>query len=188
MEDINLIPAKESLYFRKIKSKSEISVDDICDGYLLDADEKECRRIIDALKGRGKKIAVLGRDNEFNRRAIETLKINYLVSPERGIRKDSLKQRDSGLNHVVAKEAKKNKIAVVVDLEGINSFNEKEKALRLSRIIQNIEICRKAECEIKIASFASDKEEIIDKKARSSFGMSLGMSTLQAKNSINFLP
>ena len=53
-----------------------------------------------------KKIAVLGRSGDFNRRALETLKIDYLVSPELGERKDTLKHRDSGLNHVLAKIAK----------------------------------------------------------------------------------
>jgi ribonuclease P/MRP protein subunit RPP1 len=188
MNDINLFPVKDSIYLKKISSKSEINVDEICDGYLIDADEKECRKIVEFLRGKKKVIGVFGRDNIFNRRAVETLKVNFLVSPERGPRKDSLKQRDSGLNKVVAKEALKNKIAIVISLSELSGLSEKEKALKLEKMIQNIEICKKSECDIKIASLATQKEKIIDEKARKAFGMSLGMSSLQSKNSAVFLP
>jgi len=188
MKDINLFETEGSLFFRKISSKSDLAENEKCDGYLLDADEKECRRIIDTLKSKKKFIAVIGQDNEFNRRAIETLKINFLVSPERGPKKDSLKQRDSGLNDVVAKEASNRNIPIVLDLNEINQTNGKEKALRLSRIIQNIIICRKEECKILIANLAENKESILDEKTRRSFGMSLGMSTAQSKDSTNFSP
>lgn len=87
---------------KKIKSKSEVLEKDDCDGYLIEASENEARKIIESLKGKEKVIAVVGGDSVFNRRAIETLKVDYLVSPERGLKNDSLKQRDSGLNHVIA--------------------------------------------------------------------------------------
>jgi len=80
---------------------------------LIDSSEKETRRIIESLKGSGKVIAVVGGDDAFNRRAAESLKINYLVL-QKGRQKDGLKQRDSGINHVVAKIAKEKGI----DLDG----------------------------------------------------------------------
>ena len=166
---------------KKIKSKKEISDKDKCDGYLIDADEKTVRSIIASLKNKGKKkiiVGVLGREGDFNRRALETLKINYLVSPELGERRDTLKQRDSGLNHVLAKIAKKNKIAIIIDFSDINKLKGKAKALRLARIIQNIKICRKAGCEIKIWDLDGKSDEL----ALKSFGFSLGMSSGQVSS------
>ncbi len=164
---------------KKIHSKEDISDEDEEDGYLIDADEKTARSIIASLKSKGKTdkvIAVLGRDNTFNRRALETLQIDYLVSPELGERKDTLHQRDSGLNHVLAKIAKEKDIAIVIDFKDWNSIKDKkEKARRLARIIQNVKICRKAKCKIKI--WGSD-----DKRLLKSFGFSLGMSSEQVRD------
>lgn len=177
--------------WKKVKSKVGVSKSDSCDGYLIESSEKEARRIIESLKGSGKRIGVVGGDDAFNRRAVESLRIDYLVSAERVQGKDSLKQRDSGINHVVAKEMAKRGVVLVVDFaeiaglrgaargipsrEGtkVPSLSGKAQALRLERVIQNIKICRKAKCRIEI--WGSE-----DKKALVSFGVSLGMSSSQA--------
>ena len=168
--------------FKRIKSKTDISEKDSCDGYLIDAPEKEARKIIASLKDMDikKKVALVGRDDAFNRRAIETLKISYLVSPEGGLKKDGLKQRDSGINHVVAKMAKEKDVSIVIDFDEIKKLKGEEKALRLARVMQNIKICCKAGCGIKILG------EVDDKKGLISFGISLGMSSPQARDSIKF--
>lgn len=186
MKDINLFPSKDSIYLKKISAKTEVSPKDSCEGYLIDADEKEARKIIDSIKGKNKISAVLGRDDSFNRRAIETLRINYLVSPERGEKKDTLKQRDSGMNHVTAKEAAKKNINVIINLSEISKLDKEEKTSRLSKIIQNIKICRRAKCEIKIANLSQENKNLINEIGRKSFGISLGMSTKQAKESTRF--
>ncbi|MDP2629023.1 MAG: hypothetical protein Q8P15_03970 [Nanoarchaeota archaeon] len=186
MKDINLFKTESSIYLKEVSSKSQVSKSDDCDGYLIRASEKEARRIVDSLKGSNKIIAVWGGDDSFNRRVVETMKIDYLVSPESGEKKDNLKQRDSGLNHVVAKEASKKKIAIVVSMSGVSSLEGKGLAVRLSRIIQNIKICRRAKCEIKIASFGKNKNEVFDVLGRSSFGTSLGMSSQQVKGAVGF--
>jgi len=182
MKDINLFKSPNSVYLKKVSSKSQTSKEDFCDGYLIESSEKEARRIIDSLKDSKKIIAIKGSDDAFNRRAVETLKINYLVSPEIGFKKDTLKQRDSGINHVVAREAVKKKISFVIDMSQISRLKGKERAKALSRIIQNIKTCRKAKCGIKIASFASDKNGLIDENARIALGVSLRMSSLQARD------
>ena len=186
MKDINLFKTKDSIYFKKVKSKSEVSKEDFCDGFLIESSEKEARRIIESLKNSGKKIAVIGGDDAFNRRAVESLKINYLVSPEKGNKKDNLKQRDSGINHVVAKIAKEKGIVFVVDMSEVAGLKDKEKVLRLGQIIQNIKICRKVGCSIKIASLAGSKKDIVDERGRKSFGVSLGMSSVQSVDAVSF--
>ncbi|MBU2577093.1 MAG: hypothetical protein KKF50_05225 [Nanoarchaeota archaeon] len=186
MKDINLFPTKDSSYLQKVKSKSEISLNDESMGYLIESSEKEARRIVESLKGKGKIIAVVGGDDAFNRRAIETLKIDYLVSPEKNVGKDTLKQRDSGMNHVIAKLAAEKKISMVIDFSEVSKLSGKEKALRLEKLIQNVKICRKVGCKIKIASLSRDEKGLVDGKARSAFGTSLGMSSVQAFNSTEF--
>ena len=124
-------------------------------------------------------VSFVGGDDAFNRRAVESLKIDYLVSPEQGLKKDGLKQRDSGINHVVAKMMAKSGIVLVVDFAEFAKLSGKEKALRLGRVIQNVKICRKAGCDVKI--WGSE-----DMNALKSFGISLGMSSGQARDSTIF--
>ena len=175
-----------------IKSKQDLNLEKLkdIDTFIIDADEKITRSILESIKSKGikNKVIILGRDNNFNRRMIEGTKISYLLSPEREIiegkdrfrRKDSLKQRDSGLNHVVAKEATKKGIAIGIDFQEIKKLQGKEKATKLARIMQNIIICRKAKCKIKIL----DLENKADKQELLSFAFSLGMSSQQAKEAI----
>ena len=183
--DITLFPNKPNLFFKKIKSKADFNSDS-CDGYLIESDEKEIRRILDTLKAKKEKklIAVQGKDDEFNRRMIETCKINFLVSPE-NLGTDTLKQRGSGLNHVLAKAAKKNNIAVVINFSNFAS-DKKQQALRIARIMQNIIICRKSGCKIKIATFAESQSQLRDERELKSFLFSLGASSQQASDGCNF--
>jgi len=186
MKDINLFKTEDSIYLKKIKTKADLSGG--CDGYLIDSSEKEARKIIASLKDKKEKkiIGFVGGDDAFNRRAVESLKIDYLISPEKGNKKDSLKQRDSGINHVVAKMAREKGIVVVVDLSEVSSLKDKEKALRIGRIVQNVKICRKAGCRIKIASLASGKCGLVGEKERKAVGVSFGMSSVQVRDSVVF--
>ena len=186
MNDLNLFKQKDSVYLKVIKDKDDIF--DSCEGYLIDTSEKEARKIIASLKDKAfsGKTALIGGDDAFNRRAIETLKIDYLVSPEKKVGRSSLKQRDSGINHVVAKLAKEKGVSFVIDFSELSRLDAKRKIERIERIIQNVKICRKVNCDIKIASLASNKKNIADKKGREAFGISVGMSSLQSSKSIVF--
>lgn len=186
MGDINLFRIEGSFYLKRVGSKLEVSKDDDCDGYLIEASEKECRRIIESLKGGGKKISVVGGDDFFNRRVLETMRVDYLVSPERGERRDTLKQRDSGMNHVLGRIAREKEIKIIIDFGEIGKLKGKELALRLGRIIQNVKICRKAKCKIKIASFGCKENKVFGEKERRAFGESLGMSSIQSKSCVVF--
>jgi len=186
MKDINLFQTEDSIYLKKIKSKTEVLKDGEWDGFLIDSSEKEARRIIASLKDKKIKckIGFIGGNDALNRRVIESLKIDYLISPERGIKVDSLKQRDSGLNHVIAKLSREKNISIIVDMNEVGKLKGKERALRLEKIIQNIKICRKAFCNIKIVSMAETKKDLIGEKERISIGISLGMSSVQSSEAV----
>ncbi|MCD4771159.1 hypothetical protein K8R30_01950 [archaeon] len=186
MKDINLFKIKDSLYLKKVSRKDEVSKDENCDGFLINSSEKEARRIIESLKGSKKKIAVVGEDDAFNRRAIESLKIDYLVSPEGSKKLDNLKQRDSGLNHVVAKIAKEKEILIVVDFGGISRLERKERAKRIARVAQNVKICRKVGCGIRIASFGERRKDVFDELGRKAFGVTIGMSSSEIRDCVGF--
>ena len=182
--DINLCQNEDSLQFKKVFTKKDTQDIEKFDGVFIDADEKESRKIIESIKNSKKKIAIKARDEVFNRRVLETMKIDYLVSLEINTSKDTLKQRGSGFNHVLAKIAAKNKIDIVVSLENLFLFSGIELSKYIAKIIQNIKICRKAKCNIKIASFSKNKFYSTNERER--LGFSWGMSSQQARQAILF--
>lgn len=129
-------------------------------------------------KSKEKPIIVEAQNDEFNRKILEYGKFNILLSPEKGARKDTPKQLDSGLNNVLVDIAAKNKVAIGINLEDIKKLDKKAKATRLARIKQNIKICRKAHCNIKVINYT-------DKIDAFNLLISLGASTEQAKKAIS---
>jgi ribonuclease P/MRP protein subunit RPP1 len=118
-------------------------------------------------------------DDELNRKILEKEKISILLLNQKN-RKDRPKQRDSGLNQVLAKLANKNKIIIGINLDEIIESNSIEKEKILSRIKQNIKLCNKNKVQMKfIIQNERNKRNIYDLK---SLGLTLGMSTWMIKN------
>jgi len=124
-----------------------------------------------------KPIIVIAKDDDFNRKILEYEKINVIKDFEYG-RKDSLRQLNSGLNSFLASLASKNNISIGIDMEELRKQLKKDKAVLLARIMQNIKICRKAKAKIKLLNYNN-------KIQASSFLLSLGASTKQAKEALD---
>ncbi len=146
--------------------------------------EKNIERVKNEIKkliGKGERnIIVRAQNLEFNRKILEYGRFDVLVGIEQSfdIGKDKLKQVDSGLNHVLAKIAAKNGVAIGIDLEFLRGLEGKKKALILEKIIQNIKVCRKAHAKIKLLNYKDEKDAF-------GFLLSLGADTKQAKESLN---
>ena len=126
-------------------------------------------------KSSEKPIIVISQDDLFNRKIVEYGKFDILLSPEKGNRSNSIRKINSGLNHVVAKIAVKNKISIGIDIDEIKKLSKNEKAERLSKIKQNLEICRKSKTKIIALSKNENKKNVFN------FLISLGASNNQAK-------
>lgn len=132
------------------------------------------------IKTEQKPIIVKAQDNKFNRKMLEYGRFDTLLSPESGsqAQKDRLKQMDSGLNEVLAKIASKNCISIGIDIKSISGLDKKDKAKRLARIRQNIQICRKAKTKLKAINYK-------DKKDAFALLTTLGASSQQAKEALS---
>lgn len=139
---------------------------------------EEARKLIQKAQKENKKpIIVQAVNDDFNRKLLEWGKFDILLSVEAGKRRDKPKELDSGLNHVTAKIAAKNKVAIGIDLEELSKLEKKEKAIRLARISQNIVACRKANTQLAVLHSK-------DKRSAQSLLMSLGASSVQASKAI----
>ncbi|HLF53588.1 MAG TPA: hypothetical protein VI544_00230 [Candidatus Nanoarchaeia archaeon] len=126
-----------------------------------------------------KPIIVQAQNDEFNRKILEYGKFNILLGIESGNRKRTIRNIDSGFNHVLAKIATKNKIALGIDMQELSNMKKEEKAKTLERLMQNIKTCRKSKTKISLLNYK-------DKKDAQSFLLSIGASTQQAKETLSF--
>jgi len=128
-------------------------------------------------ESKGKKIIFSSSNDELNRKILEKEDIDILLL-NLSRRKDRMKQRDSGLNQVLAKIAKKKNIAIGVNLDEVIDSELKEKTEIVARIRQNIKICNKNKLKMEFIS-QKNKRDIRDLK---SLGLSLGMPTWMTKS------
>ena len=141
----------------------------------------EARKQIEKLKRENsqEKIAILSQDDEFNRKAIEIRGLNLFVINEELNQKDYMKQRNSGLNEVLAKIASKNNISVGIDMNHIVRKESKEKAKSLARLGQNIMLCKKAGCRLILINSSN-----LNSRKLQSLLLVLGASTKQAETAL----
>jgi len=128
-------------------------------------------------KNKDKKIIFFSDNDELNRKVLEKEKIDILLLNQ-SKRKDTLKQRNSGFNHVLAKIAKKKEIIIGINLDEIINANQKQKSKILARVMQNIKLCNKNKIKMKFISLKKNLRNIYDLKA---LGLVLGMPTWMTK-------
>ncbi|MCG2719072.1 MAG: hypothetical protein L6408_09615 [Nanoarchaeota archaeon] len=128
---------------------------------------------------------VLG--SKSNRTLVEMKNIDILLSPERGVKKDHLHYRNSGLNQVVCKLAKKRNIAIGFNFNDILITKGKERAQILGRMMQNVRLCRKYKLGMVLGSFAKDKWQMRARNDMISLGIVLGMHPEEAKKSLEMV-
>lgn len=139
----------------------------------------QARKKIQQLKKANQQIIVNAQDDAFNRKIIEIKEVDIITNLEQHERKDYMKQRDSGLNEILAKLAKQNNIKIGIHLQKLKSLTPQKKAIILGRIKQNIILCKRTKTQIIIL----DKEKFT-KQDIMSFMQVLGASTTQAKEAI----
>ena len=127
-------------------------------------------------ENKDKKIIFTSNDDELNRKILEKEEVQILLLNQEG-RKDFQKQRNSGFNHVLAKLAKKKNVIIGINLDEIINSEEKQKAVILARVMQNIKICNKNKLKMKFIQ-KNNKRNIFDLK---SLGLILGMPTNMIK-------
>ncbi len=141
-------------------------------------EEKSFDKIRKQIKeNKDKEIIFSSNDDELNRKILEKEPISILLLNQ-SHRKDFQKQRNSGLNQVLAKIAKKNKIVIGINFDEIVDSKAKQKAEIIARIKQNIKLCNKNKIGMKFVCL-KEKRDVYDLK---SLGLVLGMPTWMTKS------
>jgi len=115
--------------------------------------EKDFNKLKNIIKKEKEIKIFFSEDDELNRKVAEKIPIKILLIPLEN-RKDFLKQKNSGLNQVLAKIMKKKEIRLGISVDEIIESKEKEKIL--GRLKQNIFLCKKENLNI---SFIEQKNK-----------------------------
>lgn len=127
---------------------------------------------------------VIVESSEQNRQVIEKSLFDIIFNLETEKKQDLMHSKRSGLNQVLCKLiSKKNKFVAF----NFNLLLKANKGLRvnlLSRMNQNVKLCRKYKVKMLIASFAKTPYEMRAAHDMIAFGINLGMHPKEAKLSL----
>lgn len=129
------------------------------------------------------KIAVGGEEKK-NRKTVESKDVDILIGLENAKERDFMHSRNSGLNQVLCKLAKKNKIAIGFNFREV--LRSKNRGIILGRMMQNVRLCKKYGVKMVIFSGAKNELELKSAKDLVSFGVVLGMTPKDAKLALSF--
>ena len=127
----------------------------------------------------GKEIAFGGVD--INRKLIESRKVRVLVSPHLGARKDFMNFSNSGLNDVLCKLCRKNKVSIGFSFSEVLNLSGIKRSEILSRMRQNVRLCSKYGVSMRVFTLAKEPYEIRAKDALFAFARILGMKENQIR-------
>ncbi len=101
---------------------------------------------------------VKGSNSDSNRKLLESKSTKVLILDHSHDKRDSLYERDSGLNHVLCKIAYQKGIVFVIDLNELVVSDLKSRAQILGRIIQNIRLINKFHNKLRIIPIKSSNK------------------------------
>ena len=116
-----------------------------------------------------------------NRKAVENKNVDILLNPHINELHDHMHYRQSGLNDVLCKLARKNNVAVAVSLD---QFKD---PISFGRIMQNVRFCRKYKVVFLILSLATDEYELKAPKDVEALYRIIGCSGKMVNEAWNFL-
>ena len=126
-------------------------------------------------------LLVRGSDLNLNRKAVETKEVDIFTHPE-------YKRKDSGFNHVMAKLATKNDVAIEVNFREILLSSKNTRSHIMHNIAKNMTLCKKYKTPVIICSGAISHLQLKDPMILMSMGCLLGLELNEAKRALSEVP
>jgi len=175
--DLNGFPEKKT--YEKLGWSKVIKPIVICSKNI----QQEVRRI----RAKADVIIAMG-DEALNRMASECWEVDIIGSPEIHNGRDFMHQANSGIDRVIALACAERGIAVELNFSNILGSHGRKRAQILSRMAQNVRICRDCGCDMVITSGSRDKYGLRVPRDLMAFGILLGMTTEEARAAVSTNP
>ncbi len=119
------------------------------------------------------------------RKFFESSKVDVIYNLETSFEKSKIFYKNSGLNHILCSLAHDNDIIIGFNFSLVLDSSDFLRAEVLSRMRQNVRLCRKFKVKMMISTFAADAYSLRGWFELFSFGKLIGMTDLEAKNALN---
>lgn len=126
-------------------------------------------------------VTVLGGDYSINRAACQDSRVDLLAHPE-------YRRKDSGLDHVAAKAAAENGVAIELNTSNLLNTYGRIRSHILNHMARNITLCEKFDVPLVITSGAMDPWSLRDPRSMAAIGQILGMRLEDAMDSVSEVP
>jgi ribonuclease P/MRP protein subunit RPP1 len=151
---------------------------DVSFGYKIQTEKpNNIPKIAKKIRKKVEMILVFGGDPEINRKACETSEVDILTHPEKG--------EDQGLDHVMAKLAKKNGVSIEFNFREFLHTYKKSRANLFSKMLANAKLVKKFRSPFILTSGALDPWDVRSPSELISFGRILGLNPKDVKLSLN---
>lgn len=140
---------------------------------ILEADEwRELKRKIDQNREEFDILAFRGGNHELNRKAFSNSRMDVVLHPEEG-------RKDSGMNHVDARKAAENNVAIGFSLKSLPEDSKKQ-SQTLTKWRRNLKLCQKYDTPYIITTEADSFSELRNPRDLASIVNSLGFEGAKA--------
>gem|GEM_PF-396170 len=123
-----------------------------------------------------------------NNNAPKTWEVDVLCRPEHSARRDFMDQKDSGIDHVMAKLMAERCIGMEINFADILNSSGVKRAMIMGRMRQNVHLARKYDAPVIITSNARNQWEMRAPGELVAIGKALGMTDREAKNALSKNP
>ena len=148
---------------------------------ILNANSNEIRKIINKYRDKSNYISCLGGDLKINRSVCENRKIDVLSRPY-------YKRRDSGMNHVLAKEAARNNVAIELCFKDILNNHLKYRANVISSFKEILMFHRKFKFPLILTTDSKSIYDVRSTRDIAAFFKSIGFGDREIYNGFYYYP
>lgn len=161
-------------YSGRLESLPKVDGIDIISAVMIKASNVEdMRSVVHAAREKAEIIMVHGGDYNINRAACENSMVDILCHPELG-------RKDSGLDHICAKAAKENNVAVEVNFREIMESHRKNRVFTMSSIKRNVGLLEKYGAPVVVNSGAVSRWGMRGGRELASIASLVGMDISKA--------
>lgn len=148
---------------------------------ILNANSNEIRKIINRYRNKSNYISCLGGDLKVNRSVCENRRIDVLSRPY-------YKRKDSGMNHVLAKEAQRNNVAIELCFRDILNNRLKYRARVISSFKEIMMFHRKFKFPLILTTDSKSIYHVRSTRDIAAFFKSVGFSDEEIYNGFYYYP
>jgi len=126
-------------------------------------------------------LLVRGGSVRMNRLGVETPEVDILTHP-------SYERKDCGINHIIARFARKNEVAIEINFREVLLSRGVKRAQVIKNHMEIVRIAKKYKAPILISSGALSHWELRDPHVLISYGVKIGMTLKEAKEAVGKTP